>query len=94
VWSYLGAIIACVGFLYMIFIIARTLFFGIDLPGYASLFSAVLFIGGVQLVGIGIVGEYLGRIYLEVKSRPNYIVRAQYQQDRAEAPPMSSSPNS
>lgn len=84
VWSYLGAFIACIGFLYMLYIIGRTLFLGSDLPGYASLFSAVLFVGGVQLVGIGILGEYLGRIYLEVKGRPNYIIRSQYQQETAD----------
>ena len=49
--------------------------FGIDLPGYASLMTAVLFLGGIQLVGMGVLGEYLGRIFEEVKGRPLYLIR-------------------
>ena len=54
----------------------RTLVFGVDLPGYASLIVAVLFLGGIQLIGIGVLGEYIGRIYIDVKRRPHYFVRA------------------
>ena len=56
----------------------RTLLFGVDTPGYASLLTAVLFLGGVQLMGIGILGEYIGRIYSESKQRPVYLVRQRY----------------
>ena len=52
----------------------RTLFLGIDVPGYASLFTAVTFLGGLQLIGIGILGEYIGRIYIETKQRPQYVI--------------------
>ena len=53
----------------------RTLFLGRDVPGYASLMVAVLFLGGIQLISIGVLGEYIGRIYLESKSRPHYFIR-------------------
>lgn len=76
VWSYLGAIGAVVSFCYGIFILLRTLVMGADVPGYASLLAAVLFIGSLQLISIGILGEYVGRIYMESKQRPTYIIRS------------------
>lgn len=75
VWSYLGAGIALCAFFYASFLILRTLFFGIDLPGYASIMVTILFIGGIQLIGLGVLGEYLGRIFEEVKQRPMYLIR-------------------
>ena len=81
VWTYLGISFAIFGFSYALFIIFRTLIFGIDLPGYASLLTAILFLGGIQLIGIGVVGEYVGRIYIESKQRPIYIVRARLQRE-------------
>lgn len=75
IWSYLGVLFALIAFFYGSWIILRTLINGVDLPGYASLFVAILFIGGIQLVGIGVLGEYLGRIYQETKQRPIYVVR-------------------
>ena len=75
VWTYLGASLAVSGFLYAVFIIARVLVYGKDTPGYASLLTANLGLGGVQLMVIGISGEYIGRIYMESKQRPIYIVR-------------------
>lgn len=75
IWGYLGFLFALVAFLYGSWIALRTLISGVDLPGYASLFVAVLFIGGVQLIGIGVLGEYLGRVYQETKQRPIYIVK-------------------
>lgn len=77
-WTYLGVTIALSAFAYGSWIVVRTLIFGRDLPGYASLLTVTLFIGGVQLVGIGVVGEYIGRIYLETKQRPVYIVRQRF----------------
>jgi glycosyltransferase involved in cell wall biosynthesis len=78
IWTYIGGVGAVLTFAYAVFIIARTLIHGIDVPGYASLLVAVLFFGSLQLVGIGVLGEYLGRIYMETKQRPTYIVREEY----------------
>lgn len=76
VWTYLGAFIAGLAFLYGLVLIVATLVGGRDVPGYASLMSTILFMGGVQLIGIGILGEYLGRTYLETKQRPVFVIRA------------------
>ncbi|AJC20724.1 glycosyltransferase family 2 protein [Pandoraea pulmonicola] len=78
-WTYIGLSIAFVAFLYGSFIIGRTLVLGIDVPGYASLLSVLLFFGGLQLIGIGVVGEYVGRIYDESKGRPVYLLRRRYE---------------
>ncbi len=78
VWTYVGLGFSLAAFAYAGFLVIRTLIFGIDLPGYASLMVAVLFLGGVQLLTLGILGEYLGRVYEEVKGRPLYLVRAVY----------------
>jgi glycosyltransferase involved in cell wall biosynthesis len=75
VWTYLGAMVAIAAFAFAVFIVVRTLVLGVDLPGYPSLVVIVLFIGGIQLIGIGVLGEYVGRIYLEAKQRPVYLVR-------------------
>ncbi|SOZ15396.1 prophage-derived bactoprenol glucosyl transferase [Cupriavidus taiwanensis] len=79
-WTYIGVAIALGAFGYGAFIVARTLVLGIDVPGYASLLSALLFLGGIQLIGLGVVGEYVGRIYDEAKGRPIYLVRRRYQE--------------
>ncbi len=75
VWTYLGGLVSLTAFLYASYIFVRTLVYGVDTPGYASLMIAILFLGGVQLIGIGVLGEYLGRVYSEVKARPAYIIR-------------------
>jgi len=77
-WAYLGGVGAIVAIVYGAIIIVRTLVRGVDVPGYASLLVAVLFVGSVQLIGIGVLGEYIGRIYLESKQRPRYVVRQVY----------------
>lgn len=79
IWTYLGGFVAALSFLFAIFISARVLIHGIDVPGYASVIVAVTFIGGLQLTGIGIIGEYLGRSYIESKRRPIYIIRKIYE---------------
>lgn len=80
VWSYAGLAIALLAIGYGSWMILRTLLFGIDIPGYASLMTAVLFLGGIQLVGMGVIGEYLGRIFEEVKARPLYLVKDKWKQ--------------
>ncbi|CAG0990083.1 partial polyisoprenyl-phosphate glycosyltransferase, partial [Burkholderiales bacterium] len=74
--SFLGALFALVALAYGAWLVVRTLVHGIDVPGYASLMAVVLFLGGVQLLSLGVIGEYLGRVYDEVKARPLYVVRA------------------
>ena len=75
IWSYLGAIVALGALGYALFIIIRTLTSGIEVPGYASMMVAVLFLGGLQLLSLGVLGEYVGRILTETKGRPLYVVR-------------------
>lgn len=72
--SIVGTFVSLLAFIYMIFIVFRTLIFGIDVDGYASLMAVILFLGGLQLLSIGIIGEYLGRIFNETKHRPLYLV--------------------
>lgn len=81
VWTYLGLTGALITIFYGLFILLRTLIFGVELPGYASLFVAVLFLGSVQLIGIGVLGEYIGRTYMEAKRRPTYLIRKTYQRE-------------
>lgn len=74
IWSYIGSAIGGIAFIYMLYIIFKTLFFGSSVPGYASLMCVVLFLGAVQLISIGVIGEYLGRMSQEVKKRPVYVI--------------------
>jgi len=84
VWTYIGGATALFAFFYGSYLVVRTIVRGVDVPGYASIITAVLFLGGMQLIGIGVIGEYVGRIYVEAKRRPIYIVRKIYQ-DKVEA---------
>jgi len=86
IWTYLGGVGAIAALSYALFIVIRTVINGVSVPGYASLFVAVLFFGSVQLIGIGVLGEYIGRIYMESKARPTYLVRRCYEA-RSEARP-------
>ena len=81
VWSYLGALVALGALAFAAFIIIRTLTTGIVVPGYASLMVAILFLGGLQLLSLGVLGEYVGRILTETKGRPLYVVREVIGQD-------------
>lgn len=70
----LGILISFIGFIYMLVIIVKTLAFGIDSPGYSSTMVVILFLGGIQLIFLGIIGEYLGRAFYETKERPLYFI--------------------
>lgn len=78
-WTYLGAAVAAVSFISAGMIFFKVLLYGVDVPGYASVFVAVTFLGGLQLIGIGVLGEYLGRTYVETKNRPIYVVQRLYE---------------
>jgi polyisoprenyl-phosphate glycosyltransferase len=75
VWSYVGGVIAMAALAYAAWVVVDTLIFGSPVAGYPSLFVAVLFLGGVQLLSLGVLGEYVGRILVETKRRPLYVVR-------------------
>lgn len=86
VWGVVGAAISSLAFFYIVVRLVRTLLYGIDVPGYESLIMTVLLLGGMQLLTLGIIGDYLGRVFNEVKGRPIYIVRATYDDEsRAES---------
>ena len=75
IWSYIGALIALFALGYASFLVIDTMIFGNPVPGYASIMVSVLFLGGVQLISLGVLGEYVGRILTETKQRPLYVVR-------------------
>ncbi len=75
IWTYVGVVVALFAMGWGGWIAVRTLVWGVDVPGYASLLVAILLLGGLQLVGIGMIGEYLGRAFIESKRRPAYLIR-------------------
>jgi glycosyltransferase involved in cell wall biosynthesis len=74
VWSLIGIGMAMISGLYGGWLVLRTIIWGIDVPGYASVMVSVLFMSGIQLISLGVLGEYVGRIFTEVKARPLYLV--------------------
>ncbi len=86
VWTYVGLVLATLSFIYMAIVITKVLIFGVDAPGYASLMSVVLFLGGVQLLTLGVLGEYISRLFVEVKQRPLYVVSDYLNIDPEEEP--------
>jgi glycosyltransferase involved in cell wall biosynthesis len=93
IWSYLGLLIAAFAFVYALFVLLKTMIYGVDVPGFATLIVSVMFFAGIQLISLGVIGEYLGRVYEEAKGRPLFIVAetigtggAGDQQRTAEAP--------
>ncbi len=75
IWTYIGLLVATTAMGWGGWIALRTLIWGVDVPGYASLLVAVLLLGGLQLIGIGMIGEYLGRAFVESKRRPAFLIR-------------------
>ena len=82
IWTYIGGLCAIFAFFYAAFIIIRTMIYGIDMPGYASLLVVMLFFGSLQLISIGVIGEYIGRIYFETKKRPLYLIKKRHSTHR------------
>lgn len=74
-WTYVGGCVSMFAVLYAVYMVLDKIFNGNSVPGYPSLMTAILFLGGVQLIGIGILGEYIGRIYIEAKHRPRYVIK-------------------
>ncbi len=75
IWAFIGFIISLVAVIYGCWIVVDTLIFGIEVPGWATVVVGIMFLGGIQLLSIGILAEYVARIFDEVKRRPNYLVR-------------------
>lgn len=74
-WSVIGLVISGLSFVYALWVIAKTMLFGADTNGWPTIVVAIMFFGGVQLISVGVLGEYIARIFNEVKQRPNYLVR-------------------
>ncbi len=81
IWIYLGLLTSLISLAFGLYIVIRTITLGIEVPGYASLIVGITFLGGLQLIGIGVIGEYLGRSYIESKRRPIYIARHIYMKE-------------
>ena len=75
IWTYLGVLMLVLGLIYAALIITKGFLYGVDVPGYITSLTTLILFGGVQLIGIGVLGEYVGRIYVEVKQRPLYLER-------------------
>jgi glycosyltransferase involved in cell wall biosynthesis len=75
IWSYVGVVVALFTLLYAVYVVVKTILWGSDVAGYPSLIVAILFFGSVQLISLGVLGEYVGRILIETKRRPLYVVR-------------------
>ena len=75
IWTYIGIFVAACSFFYGSYMLIDTILFGNPVKGYTSIMVSMLFLGGVQLIGIGVLGEYIGRIYIETKQRPKYVLK-------------------
>jgi hypothetical protein len=91
VWSYLGLLVSAFAFIFSLYILIEALVFGINAPGFPTLVISVMFFAGVQLISLGVIGEYLGRIYEEVKGRPLFVVAREIGLDGTSKPGSSDS---
>lgn len=85
IWSYMGFVISVFAFVFLAYEIGKTLLFGSSLEGYPTLIASILFLGGIQLISLGVIGEYLGRVFVETKNRPTYLVKEDSNQTNKEA---------
>ena len=74
-WTYIGLTVAALSFMYGAWMIVDKALWGNPVQGYPSIMVSILFLGGVQLIGVGVLGEYIGRIYIETKKRPRYLLK-------------------
>ena len=86
VWTYVGTAISVVSMATAIYFVGETMVYGVDVPGFASLIVSVTFLAGIQLLSLGVLGEYIGRIFAEVKGRPLYIVQSRVGRTQAARP--------
>jgi hypothetical protein len=82
IWSYIGLLLALGAVAYAVFIVLRVLLVGVDVPGYASLIIVLLLGTALNLISLGMIGEYVGRLFIETKRRPVYLVEGMYQAGR------------
>ncbi len=87
IWTYVGLAAALGAVVFLLYVIIRTLITGIDVPGYASLISVILLFNGLILTGLGVQGEYIARIFAEVKGRPLYLIRERIGTGASVSPP-------
>jgi len=78
IWTVIGFIFASISMLFSFWIVIKTLLWGVDVPGFATTTTAIFFLGGLQLISIGVIGEYLSRVFSEVKQRPGFIIAEEY----------------
>jgi len=86
IWTYIGLVVSAFSLAMALYYILQTIFHGIDVPGYASLIVSITFFAGVQMLSLGILGEYIGRIFAEVKRRPLYLVAERLEDEASVAP--------
>lgn len=84
VWALVGMVVSAFAIFYGVYLSVRTVLYGVDVPGWSTLIISILFLGGIQLISIGVLGEYLGRVFDEVKRRPRYLIAEDVKNDASE----------
>lgn len=87
IWTYIGFFVSVFALLYLIYLVIKTIIFGVDVPGFASLLGFMLMLGGIQIMGLGMIAEYISRIFIEVKQRPIYVIAQETGFERLHTPP-------
>ena len=85
IWSYIGVFISLISFIFLLFEIVKTIIYGSSPSGYPTILAAVIFLGGIQLISLGVIGEYLGRVFTETKGRPPYFIREKNIQEKKDS---------
>ena len=87
VWTYIGLVIAAFALVNALYYVLEVLIWGVSAPGFATLVVSIMFFAGVQLISLGVLGEYIGRVFAEVKGRPLYLVQERIGEQDLEASP-------